>query len=147
MFKLNYFNLLALAVTFFFSFTSVAQNQVSDAELEKFVVIYKQVQVENENFQQGMVKEIESKGMDVQRFNEIHNAQMNPQAETDATESELKKHAEIVEVLEEEQENFQNKISKIIEKEGLTVEKYQEVFAALQSDQALQQKFNEMMQG
>ena len=143
MFKLNVL-FIALA---FFSFTSVAQDQVNDEELKKFVVIYKQVQVENENFQEGMVKKIEAAGMDVQRFNEIHNAQMNPQAETDASESELEKHKEIVTVLEKEQVKFQSKVSKIIEKEGLTLEKYQEVFAALQSDQSLQQKFNELMQG
>jgi hypothetical protein len=146
MFKFNQLNLLAIAIAFF-SFTSVAQNPVNDQDLEKFVVIYKQVQVENENFQEGMVEKIEAEGMDVQRFNEIHNAQMNPQVETDASESELQTHKEIVEVLEKEQTVFQEKVSKIIVKEGLTLEKYQEIFAALQSDQNLQQKFNEMMQG
>lgn len=142
--KLKKISLLFLSATFMnFSF---AQTEVTDEDLEKFVEVYKEVQVENQKLQQGMAQTIQEKGMDVNRFNEIYQASSTPDQEVEATPEELKLHKEIVEEIEGAQADFQAEVSTLIEDAGMTLEDYQNVFAELQSDQELQQKFSELMQ-
>lgn len=146
MFKFKNFNVLLvslLTIAFGFSF---AQSDVSDEDLETFVAVYQEVQAENQKLQQGMTEIIQKEGMDIQRFNEIYEASASPEKEVEATDEELETHAKVVEEIEQAQTDFQAKVVKLIEKEGMTLDRYQEVFAQLQTDQELQQKFSELMQ-
>lgn len=129
-----------------FSFTHAQDQEVSDNDLKTFVTIYKQVQQENENLQAGMMDIVQENGLEIERFNEIYEASMTPEKEVNASEEELKKHENAMEAIEQAQTDFQGTVTKIIEKEGFTLEKYQQVFAMLQSDEELQQKFSEFMQ-
>lgn len=123
-----------------------SQAKVSDEDLEKFVEVYQEVQVENQKLQQGLAEMVEEEGMDVQRFQEIQAMQANPNADVDASESELATHKSIMGNIEKAQTEFQEKVSDMVEDAGMTMEKYQEVFAELQSNEELQQKFSELMQ-
>ncbi|MEX2483095.1 MAG: DUF4168 domain-containing protein [Brumimicrobium sp.] len=120
---------------------------VSDKDLEQFVVVYKQVQTENKNIQQKMVGTIEEEGMDINRYNELNQASANPNAEVDASKEEMEKYEKVTKKVETIQTDFQQKVKKMIEDEGMTLQRYQEVYTALQSDEDLKEKFNELMTG
>lgn len=141
-------NLMTVLVSavFLTSGFSMAQEEVTDEDLGKFANIYSEVQVKNQALQQGMAEMIQEKGMDINRFNELYEAAASPEVEVEATPEELELHQEVVEEIENKQEEFQAEITELIQEEGMTLERYQEVFAQLQSDQELQQKFSEMMQ-
>lgn len=148
--KLKFIGAMLLSVTLLsstFAQTGKTGTKVSDEDLEKFVNVYQVVQMENQQLQQGMVEMIQEEGMEVERFNEIHSASSSPEGEVEAGSEELAIHQKVVKKMEEKQNEFQERVTELIEKEGLTLEKYQEVFQELQADQKLQQKFSELMQG
>ena len=70
-------------------FAQDESQNVSDADLEAFVVIYKEVQTENKKIQQKMAGTIQAEGMEIKRFNEINQANANPNKEIEATTEEL----------------------------------------------------------
>ena len=90
---------------------------------------------------------VQSEGMEVQRFQEIQGMKANPNAEVDASKEEIETHEKLVVEIEKAQLEFQEKVTEMIEEGGMTIEKYQEVFAELQGNEELQQKFTEMIQG
>lgn len=120
---------------------------VSDAELGKFADAFKQVQVISQQAQVQMAKTVEDEGLDVERFNEIHKASIDPNAETDTTPEELEKHKAIIAGLDTMQKDFEQNITKIIENQDISVERYQQVAMALQTDADLQQRLQKMLQG
>ena len=83
---------------------------VSDEELSKFADAYQKIRMVNQQAQQEMAKKVEDSGFDIQRFNEIHQASLDPNTEVDATEDELTKHKEIVSEIEGMQGEFQKEM-------------------------------------
>lgn len=120
---------------------------VSDDELSKFAQAYQGIMVVNQEAQQKMLATVEEEGFDVQRFNEIHQASLDPNQEVEVTAEEEAKHKKTVEKIQGMQEEFQSQMEQVIEKEGLTVERYEQVAMALQTDTELQQRLQRMMQG
>ena len=141
----NVFAMLVSAVLLTSSF-SFSQEEVTTEDLKKFASIYGEVQVKNQALQQGMAQMIQDKGMEINRFNELYEAAASPDVDIEATAEELALHQEVVQEIEGAQTAFQEEIVELIEEEGMTLQRYQEVFAQLQSDQELQQKFSEIMQ-
>src|SRR5690554_3134615 len=92
--------------------------EVSDKELEKFANIYMEVQTESEKMQAEAVEVIEAEGMDIERFNEISNAQNNPNQEVEPNETELNQLTKINTKIEEIQTDFQGRVAGMIQKEG-----------------------------
>ena len=88
---------------------------------------------------------IKDEGLELQRFNEIQEAKMNPQASVEASDEELKKHAAVIGELEKMQPELEAKMETIIEENGLTLDRYKAVAMALQQDKSLQQKFQGIM--
>ena len=119
---------------------------VSDAELSKFAKAYQGLRMMNQQVNQKMMKTVQDGGLEVQRFNEIHQASQDPNKEVEATEEELKKHKAILAEIEGMQGDFQKKMETTIKDQGLTVERYQKLVMALQSDQELQTRLQKMMQ-
>jgi hypothetical protein len=138
---------LSIFSSLLFTGTSFAQSDVSDQDLERFVAIYKDVQKENQELQEKFLKILEDEGMDVQRFQEIQLIKANPETKSTLPKEELEKHDELMEKVNDTQLKFQEKIPEIIKEGGMTIEKYQEIFVELQANEALQQKFVELMQG
>ena len=125
--------------------TTQAQANITTAELSKFADAFQEVQVENQAAQQKMMGIIKDEGLDVQRFTEIQKAQMNPEAEVEATDEELKMHAAVVTELKKMQPALETKMAGIIEDHGLTLDRYKAVAMALQQDKELQKKFQGIM--
>lgn len=120
---------------------------VSDEELSKFADAYQKIRMVNQQAQQKMAKKVEDSGFDIQRFNEIHQASLDPNSEVDATEEEMKKHKEVVTEIEGMQGEFQKEMESAISEEGLDVARYEKIAMALQTDTELQQRLQQLMQG
>jgi hypothetical protein len=67
--------------------------------------------------------------------------------EVDAAPEEIKKYEEAVEKIEVMQVRFQERLEGLIVDEGLTIQRYQQIATALQVDQELQQRLQEILMG
>ncbi|MEJ4089922.1 DUF4168 domain-containing protein [Galbibacter orientalis] len=127
------------------SVTPAKAENVSDAELQQFADAYMAMQKENQQAQQVMAKTIEEEGLELDRFNELHKASMDPNTEIEASEEEIAMHKAAITKLEKLQPEFEAKMKTIIEDSGLSLDRYQALGAAIQADQALQQKLQGIM--
>ena len=121
--------------------------EVNNEELSKFANAYQGITVVNQQAQQEMIKTVEDSGFDVQRFNEIHQASLDPNQEVEVSSEEKAKHKEVVTEIEGMQGKFQKDMEEVIEKEGLSIERYEQLAMALQTDTELQQRLQKLMQG
>ena len=142
--KLNLLLFLATLGTISMSAQTEAK-KVTDQELNKFANAYQAVQVENQKAQQEMVAMIEESGLDVEKFQKIQKAQMDPNTEVEATEKELTAHKQVMAEIQAMQPKLQSEMEGLIKKQGLTMQRYQEVAAAIQTNQELQQQLQAIM--
>ncbi len=119
--------------------------QVTDSELELFVKVYSQVQQENEAFQGKMLSFLDENGMSQEEFSAMYEAKQSGEKDGFKVE-QWKKFDEITAKLEVMQAEFQASMAKVMNKEGMSEDDYQRVFMQIQSDEALQVKFSEVMQ-
>jgi len=120
--------------------------EVSDGEMEQFALAFAGIQAVEQQVQPKLVKTVQDKGLEVQRFNEIMNAHQNPNQQVDATDDEMEKFAAASQEIERIQSKAQQDMFKAITEEGLTVERYQEIIAAVRNDETLQQKLQQHME-
>jgi hypothetical protein len=120
--------------------------EVSDDEIEQFALAFVEIQNIEQKIQPEMVQIVEDEGIEVQRFNEIMNAQQDPNQEVDASEDELIKFASANREIEEIQTRAQREMMEKIAESGLSVDRYQEIMVAVRNDPALQQKLQSSMQ-
>ncbi|SDX44619.1 DUF4168 domain-containing protein [Aequorivita viscosa] len=146
MFKSLKLKSLFLFVTVLGSVASFAQeNEVSDAELNKFADAYINMQMQNQEAQQEMIAIIQNEGLKVERFSEIDQATMDPNKESDATPAELKMHANATDKMKKMQPALEKKAIEGIESKGLTFERFQELATVIQQDQSLQQRLQDIL--
>ncbi|MFW5658087.1 MAG: DUF4168 domain-containing protein [Bacteroidota bacterium] len=120
--------------------------EVSDKELQQFASVAQHLQGINQQAQQEMVAALEKEGLKVERFNELQQAENNQNQVTDATDKELKQYEVATRELEKIQGESQQKMQEKIKDEGLTENRYQEIYMALQNDPELQEKFQALQQ-
>ncbi|MEX2379403.1 MAG: hypothetical protein WD530_01565 [Vicingaceae bacterium] len=120
---------------------------ISDEELKQFVAIAQELQVINQASQQKMMSAIEAEGMKVDRFTQIQQAQQDPNQESDATAEEMKTFEAANKKLEEVQMSSQAEMTKKLEDAGLSQEWYQQTAMAIQSNQELMMRFQQLQQG
>lgn len=120
--------------------------EISDQELQQFASAARQIQSINQDVQQEMVNVVQQEGLGIQRFNEIQQAQLNPNQEVEATREELKQYERSIQQLQTIQSQAQKEMESKIKEEGLTVERYQQIVAAIQSSPELQQKLQTLQQ-
>lgn len=123
------------------------QVEVSDAELEKFATAFKQVRVISMEAQQEMAGVVTNEGMEIQRFNEIHQATLDPEAEVTATDEEKKKHEKIISNLETIQAGVQVKLEKAVQEQGIAPTRYEQIAMVLQNDPELQERLKQIFEG
>lgn len=121
--------------------------EVSDAELTKFARAFQEIRMINQEVQQEMMGVVQSEGMDIQRFNEIHQATVDPEVEVEATAAEKEQHKNITSELEEIQVKFQGRLEKVITDQGLTIQQYEKIAMGLQNDPELQERLRKEFQG
>lgn len=119
---------------------------ISDTEMEQFAGVFVELQSLNQQIQQKMVTAVQEEGIEVQRFNEIMNAQQDPNQEVDATEEELETFAAAGQAIQQIQQGAQQDMQKVITDSELSLDRYQSIMAAVQTDADLQQKLQEQIQ-
>ena len=124
---------------------AAGQNEVSDDELKQFASAYKQIHAINQEIQQIIFGAIQEEGMDVQRYTLIFQAKQNPDQQIDASEKEIEIFNKISRAIEKIQEEAQEEMEEKITDEGLTIERYQEIGIALQTNPDLQLKIQEYL--
>lgn len=127
---------------------AMQSNDLSDEEFGDFVNAVSQVQLIQQESQEEMVGAVEEGGLDVQRFMEIQQAQMDPngEGESDASEAEMEKFVSVSQKLDVIQQKSQKQMEEKITESGLTTVRYQEIGGMIQNDPQLQQKFQELLQ-
>jgi len=122
------------------------QTEVSDQDLKKFAAVLQEIQAVNQQAQQDMVVIVEDEGLEIKRFNEIRQAQANPDMEVDVSEEEVKMFNSATEELVKIQEDAQKDMESEIKEEGLTVAQYQNIATQIQNNPELQQKLQQYLQ-
>lgn len=123
--------------------TLMAQTNVSDQEIEKFAVTFQKMRMINQEAQKELSEVISNEGMEINRFNAIHQAQMDPEKEVEMTKEEEKKYVAVIKDLNAMQSEFSKEIEKMVEQGGLSLERYEEIGNQLQKDAKLQERLRE----
>ncbi len=122
------------------------QTDVSDDELKQFAGVYQRMQVINQQSQQKMIKTVEQNGLTVDRFNELQQAVQNPEQEASASPEETEKMEKTRQELGAIQTESQQKMQEVIEEEGLSQERYQEISVAIQTNPEVEQRLIKHME-
>ncbi|WP_224995537.1 DUF4168 domain-containing protein [Cesiribacter sp. SM1] len=119
----------------------------SDAELEKFADVYVQVVEIQQQSEAEMLKAIEDENLDINRFNEILQAQQQRQdaGEIDATADEMASFNNAAQKIMGVQQETETEMKQVIEQD-LGVDTYQQIIVAYQQSPDVQQKVNELLQ-
>lgn len=123
-----------------------AKANVSDEDLKEFASVYTKVQAEGQKAQEKMAAVIEKDGMKLDRFNEIQTAKLKNE-KSDATPDEIKTFDKITGDLNAMQPDIQKGMETIIKSSGMSVEKFQAIASAIQTDQDVQARFQKIMGG
>lgn len=118
--------------------------EVNDNDLEKFATVTQTVMQKNQEVQQEMLGEIEKEGLTGERYTQLQMAEQNPTAKSDASKEEIAKKEKIDRKLDQLNQELQKKQVAIIEEGGMTLERYQEIANAVQSDQNLLEKYQKI---
>ncbi len=119
---------------------------VKDSELEEFANVYQQLMQRNQEIQQELIGMIEDEGLSIEKYQELREADLNPEAKTEETsQADLEKKEKIDGKIKELEPKIQKEQTELIEKSTLGSDRYNEIAMALQSDQSLQQKVQEIL--
>lgn len=123
---------------------TMPKRDITDAEIKKLSKILNQLQKLNIESQQVMMKTVEKQGLAVQRFMEIQQGAQNPQGAKPVTPDEKKKFDASVAELGKIQLEMRKEMEGVLKKEGVTMEQYQEMMIAMQTNPEAQKKIMEM---
>jgi chromosome condensin MukBEF ATPase and DNA-binding subunit MukB len=118
----------------------VEQTTVSDEEISKFAVTFQKMRMINQQMQMEMTEVVSNGGMKVARFNEIHTAKMNPEAEIKTTDTEEEQYQKIITEIAASSQQFQQKMENTVREGGLSLARYEQIVSQLDSDPALQER-------
>lgn len=122
-----------------------ADVDVSDQELKSFVKAAVKIDELQKESESKMVRAIQDEGLEPSRFVEINTIQQNPaEAKKEVSEKELDNYNEAMKEIQSIQQNAQTEQVKVIEQEGLDVNRYIQIAKAAQRDPGLMKKIQDM---
>lgn len=123
-------------------------DSISDEELESFAHVTNEVQKINQESQKKVQSMLEDKDMDMQRFQVIMQSQQNPKMadSVNVTEEEQKTIDEMEPKLMKMQQNSRQKMMDAMQENDLNPKRFQTIMRAVQSDQAVAQRFQKIAQ-
>ncbi len=133
------------------------ENEVSDEELEKFAKISGEMKGIHQNQRSKMQKAVKNAGLTVEKYQSLKQRMMGKGQKKNRKREE----GEDGEVSEKEKKQFQKaqkkvnsikketrkKQKKVITSNGLTQERFQEIYQTIRSSRELQQKLKKMQEG
>lgn len=119
---------------------------VSDGELQKFVKVTDSAQSIQKDIQSQVQTLVEDEGMEFSRFQEIMMSKQNPQAsgEVQTNPDEEKTIKSIQPQLMKIQQQAQQQFVQLIQDEGLSPQRFQQIMRAVQTNPEMQQRLQEM---
>ncbi len=118
--------------------------KLTDADLKKLSKILNQLQALNMQSQEMMMAAVQKQGMDPQRFLQIQQTMQNPEAAKGLPADEKKKFEASMNAIGNVQQEMRKKMEGVLKKENVSMEEYQEMMIAIQTDQTAQQKLMQM---
>ena len=125
---------------------NVLQQEITDAELQKFATAFLGMRQVDENARLEISQMIKDHGMEIERFNEIYQAKMDPSAELDLSEQVEKKYQEISEQIQQMQNEYGKEKENTITDAGMTVERFQQIATQVQNDPELKKRLVSALQ-
>ena len=127
---------------------ATTQEKVSPEELKKFASATKQLLAIVNDTESQMVQAVEKQGLSQTRFNEIYQSKQNPSAKpaTQITSKEEASYKQAVTQLTQLQKDAQTKMDQVVQAQGLPMERFNQIFAAVQKDPQLKQEVRKMIQ-
>jgi hypothetical protein len=136
------------------------QAQVSTQEVEQFANAIKQLRTIQEQAQNQADQAIQAQGLTVDRFNEILQTQRGAEG-SQGSQSQPSSGSSNARVSSEEQQNFNQALSKVseiqqttqqqmeqaVQKEGLSIQRFNQIFAAVRQSPDLRQQVEQKLQG
>lgn len=128
--------------------TLVAQAAPSDAELEKFALALRDVFVIRQELEQKAANAVVETGLDPQRFSEIARAlgESNGAENADASEEELEQFEQARQEIRQLAESTDAEMREAVTAQGLGLDRYQEIGAAVEESPELQQEVRDIIQ-
>jgi len=126
----------------------MADIDVSDEELERFIDVTIELQEGQMEAQQNMITIVEDEGLTVDSYNEIaQGMQMGQsQEELEVSDEDMEKYETITDLIAEIERELDADLEEVINEAGMSMDRFQQINMALQQDQELLQRAQEMMQ-
>ena len=140
--KTKRLSILALLLTLLFSQPLKAQDyDFSDNELKNFAKLLVEVITIQQQTQREMIAIIQENGLTIGRFNQLL-IQLQEKGEEglEATEEEKKGFLVVADAIQGIQEQMMENLTKAVVAKGMTLERYESILLAYQTDSQLQEK-------
>ncbi len=123
-------------------------SEVTDEELQTFVDASIKAQQIQAEAQMEMIAIVEEEGLEVDTYNRILQGMQTGQSaeQMDVSSSDVEKFEVASSQISEIEEEMEGELIAAIEDEGLELNRFQEIFMAVQTDAGLQQKMQELIQ-
>ncbi len=122
--------------------------EVSDQELQVFVDASIKAQQIQTEAQMEMIGIVEDEGLDVETYNEIMQGMQMGQSPEDleVSSDQIERFEKASEMIGEIEQEMEGELISAIEDEGMNLDRYEQIFTAIQTDPELQQKMQQMIQ-
>lgn len=128
---------------------SQTQNgEVSDKEVKSFVNVFQKLRPIQQQFQMKASQIIQNSGLGMQKYRQIMQSQQNPagQSQQQFSQEDMDSFNQVSKELQTVQRDMQTESEKVIQGEGLTPQRYQQIGRISQSDSTLQKKLQNELQ-
>ncbi|WP_162055296.1 DUF4168 domain-containing protein [Pontibacter pamirensis] len=123
-----------------------AQQNFSDADLKQFADASSRLMLVQQEGEKTMLGILQEENLSIDKFNEMAQAhQQQKLTEVDATAEEMAAFNKAAQRMMEMQPEMQKEVETAIQKDGMTLEKYEQIMMAYRQDPALQERVNQMM--
>lgn len=126
----------------------LSPSEVNSQELQQFANVLREVERIRQERQPEIAQAIESEGLSPERFEELLAAEQNPQDQTlaEVSPEELEQFERARTEILQIQDEFRSDMQQVVEAEGLDMQRFQEIYFALEQDPALRQELQQILQ-
>lgn len=117
--------------------------EITDADLKKYVKVSRAMEKMQQSSQQEMTKIVEDQGMEVQRYSEIARSQQSGN-EIEMTDKEKGQFEAIQTKLQEYNADYQKKVQGVMETNDMDQQKFMQIRQQLSQSQELQNRLKEI---
>ncbi|GHA63492.1 DUF4168 domain-containing protein [Pontibacter akesuensis] len=123
------------------------QQNFTEAELKQFANANSRLMVIQQEGEKTMMGILEEEKLSIDKFNQMAQAhQQQKLAEVGATPEEMAAFNKAAQRMMELQPAMQKQVETAIQKDGMTLDKYEQIMIAYRQDQALQQRVQKLME-